>query len=177
MKILAFGASTSKSSINQQFAHFAAHQFEGEINMIDLNDFEMPLFSVDKEKENGYPDEAHELHEIIENSDFLVVSMTEHNGSYSAAFKNTLDWCSRLNNSLFHYKPMLLISTSPGKLGAKFVLETALSRFPRHNANIIGHFSLPSFEANFKDGIINEELKKEFNDLIENVKETLAKIK
>ena len=177
MKILAFGVSTSKSSINQQFAHFAAHQFEGEINMIDLNDFEMPLFSVDKEKENGYPDEAYELHEIIENSDFLVVSMTEHNGSYSAAFKNTLDWCSRLNNNVFHDKPMLLISTSPGKLGAKFVLETALSRFPRHSANIIGHFSLPSFEANFNDGIVNEELKKEFNDLITSVKETLAKIK
>lgn len=177
MKILAFGASTSKSSINQQFAHFAAHQFEGEINMIDLNDFEMPLFSVDKEKENGFPDEAYELHEIIENSDFLVISMTEHNGSYSAAFKNTLDWCSRLNNSVFHDKPMLLISTSPGKLGAKFVLETALSRFPRHSANIIGHFSLPSFEANFQDGIVNDELKKEFTDLVENVKETLAKIK
>lgn len=177
MKILAFGASTSKSSINQQFAHFAAHQFEGEINMIDLNDFEMPLFSVDKEKENGYPDEAYELHEIIENSDFLVISMTEHNGSYSAAFKNTLDWCSRLNNSVFHDKPMLLISTSPGKLGAKFVLEAALSRFPRHTANIIGHFSLPSFEANFKGGILNEELRKEFADLIENVKETLTKIK
>ncbi len=177
MKILAFGASTSKSSINQQFAHFAAHQFEGEINMIDLNDFEMPLFSVDKEKENGYPDEAYELHEIIENSDLLVISMTEHNGSYSAAFKNTLDWCSRLNNNVFHDKPMLLISTSPGKLGAKFVLETALSRFPRHSANIIGHFSLPSFEANFQDGIVNDELKKEFTDLVENVKETLTKIK
>lgn len=177
MKILAFGASTSKSSINQQFAHYAAHQFEGEINMIDLNDFEMPVFSVDKEKEDGYPDEAYEFHEIIKNADFLVVSMTEHNGSYSAAFKNTLDWCSRLNNSVFHEKPMLLISTSPGKLGAKFVLEAALSRFPRHTANILGHFSLPSFGENFKDGIINEELKKEFDDLIENVKETLAKIK
>ena len=50
MKILAFGASTSKSSINQQFALFAAHQFDGEVNMIDLNDYEMPVFSVDKEK-------------------------------------------------------------------------------------------------------------------------------
>lgn len=177
MKIVAFGASTSKSSINQQFAHFAAHRFEGEINMIDLNDFEMPVFSVDKEEENGYPDQAHDFHEIIEGADFLVVSMTEHNGSYSAAFKNTLDWCSRLNNSVFHEKPMLLLSTSPGKLGAKFVLEAALSRFPRHTANILGHFSLPSFGENFKDGtIVNDELKKEFDDLIENVKETLAQI-
>jgi NAD(P)H-dependent FMN reductase len=178
MNILAFGASTSKSSINQQFAHFAAHRFEGEINMIDLNDFEMPVFSVDKEAENGYPDEAHELHEIIEQADFLVISMTEHNGSYSAAFKNTLDWCSRLNNSVFHDKPMLLLSTSPGKLGAKFVLEAALSRFPRHTANIIGHFSLPSFGENFKDGkIANEELAKEFDDLLEHVKATLAELK
>ncbi|MNY49164.1 NADPH-dependent FMN reductase [compost metagenome] len=146
--------------------------------MIDLNDFEMPVFSVDKEKEEGHPVEGHELLEVIENSDFLVISMSEHNGSYTAAFKNTLDWCSRINNAVFAGKPVLLISTSPGKLGAKFSLEAALSRFPRHSANVIGHFSLPSFGENFQDGkIVNEELAKEFNDLLQHVKATLTELK
>ncbi|MDR0802715.1 NAD(P)H-dependent oxidoreductase [Fluviicola sp.] len=178
MKIVAFGASTSKFSINRQFAHFAARQFDAGVNLIDLNDFEMPLFSVDKEQKNGFPDEARKLLEIFEKADFLVISMAEHNGSYTAAFKNTLDWCSRIRGEVFHGKPMLLLSASPGKLGAKFVMESALSRFPKHTAQIIGHFSLPSFEENFKDGtIVNQELASEFGTLIENVKETLAKIK
>jgi NAD(P)H-dependent FMN reductase len=177
MNILAFGASTSRTSINQRFAHFAAHQFDGTVNLIDLNDFQMPLFSVDIEEEFGIPDEAIELLEIIGDADFLVISMAEHNGNYTAAFKNTLDWMSRAKASVFQDKPLLLLSTSPGGLGAKFSLEAALSRFPRHAANIIGHFSLPSFNDNFDTEITNNELAKEFQAIIAHTKETLAQIK
>ena len=53
-KIIAFGASSSRNSINKQLATFAANQFKNtEVEILDLNDYEMPLFSVDKEKENG----------------------------------------------------------------------------------------------------------------------------
>lgn len=175
MKIVAFGASTSKQSINHQFAHFAAHQFDGEVNLLDLNDFEMPLFSVDKESENGYPEEAHDLLDILANADFLVISMAEHNGSYTAAFKNTLDWCSRIRNDVFSEKPMLLLSTSPGGLGGKFVMEASLVRFPRHSAKVVAHFSLPSFNANFENGkIVNEELNAAFQEVIQQAKQALA---
>lgn len=177
MNIVAFGASTSKTSINQQFAHHVAHCFDGEVNMVDLNDFAMPLFSVDLEHEFGIPEEAIELLAIIGDADFLVISMAEHNGSYTAAFKNTLDWMSRAKAGVFQDKPVLLLSTSPGGLGAKFVLEAALSRFPRHTAHIVGHFSLPKFQEHFDRGITNPELKKELDEVIANVKETLAQIK
>lgn len=177
MNILAFGASTSSTSINQQFAHFAAHQFTGNVNLIDLNDFQMPLFSVDIENELGIPEEALELLEIIGEADFLVISMAEHNGGYTAAFKNTLDWMSRAKSGVFQDKPLLLLSTSPGGLGAKFSLEAALSRFPRHAATIIGHFSLPNFNDNFDGQITNSELANEFNAIVANAKETLAQIK
>ena len=53
-KIIAFGASSSKQSINKQLATFAANQFQNvSVEILDLNDYEMPIFSVDKEKENG----------------------------------------------------------------------------------------------------------------------------
>lgn len=56
-KIIAFGASSSKHSINKQLATYAANQFSNvDIEILDLNDYEMPIFSVDKEKENGFPD-------------------------------------------------------------------------------------------------------------------------
>ncbi|MEO8255397.1 MAG: NAD(P)H-dependent oxidoreductase, partial [Flavobacterium sp.] len=52
MKITAFGGSNSKHSINKHFATYAASLFENaDVEVLDLNDFAMPLFSVDLEKE------------------------------------------------------------------------------------------------------------------------------
>ena len=49
-KIIAFGGSSSKNSINKQLATYAAHLFQNvEVEVLDLNDYEMPLFSVDKD--------------------------------------------------------------------------------------------------------------------------------
>ena len=59
------------------------------------------------------------------------------------------------------------MASSPGGRGGASVLEMASERFPRHDANVVGKFSLPSFYDNFKDGkIINEDLN---NDLLEEV--------
>ena len=92
-KIIAFGASSSKTSINKQFAVYAANEFKGAtVEVLDLNDYEMPVFSVDKEKESGIPQLAHDFFSKIGSADLLVISFAEHNGSYSAAFKNIFDW-------------------------------------------------------------------------------------
>ena len=54
-KIIAFGASSSETSINKQLVTYAANQFENTtVEILDLNDYEMPIFSIDKEK-NGIP--------------------------------------------------------------------------------------------------------------------------
>ena len=56
-KIIAFGASSSKYSINQKLANFAANAISNaNVKLLDLNDFEMPTFNVDREKESGIPD-------------------------------------------------------------------------------------------------------------------------
>ena len=56
MKIIAFAGSNSKNSINKKLVSFAAKQFKNaEVEILDLNDFELPLFSVDREKEMGRP--------------------------------------------------------------------------------------------------------------------------
>ena len=47
MKIIAFGGSPSKNSINKKLATYAASLFENaEVEVLTLNDFEMPLFTV-----------------------------------------------------------------------------------------------------------------------------------
>ncbi len=173
MNIIAFGASNSRHSINQQFAHYAAMQFGDEVTMIDLNDFEMPLFSVDREKEDGYPEEAHEFIDIIAGADLLVISMAEHNGAYTTAFKNIFDWTSRIEAKIFENKSIVLLSTSPGGFGGGNVMQLALTRFPKHGANIIAHFSLPKFEENFDNGITDNDLNANFLKMVEEAKAAL----
>jgi chromate reductase len=170
-KIIAFGGSSSKNSINKKLATYTAHLFQDStIEVLDLNDFEMPVFSIDKE-ENGFPKEAQSFLNKIGDADLLVVSLAEHNGAYSAAFKNILDWASRINGKVFQEKEMLLMATSPGARGGESVLEIAKDRFPRHDANLVGTFSLPSFHENFDEanGIINEELKNKLLKIVNSI--------
>ncbi|MEO0474302.1 MAG: NAD(P)H-dependent oxidoreductase, partial [Bacteroidota bacterium] len=57
--ILVFGASNSRHSINRQFASYTAAQLENvKIHLIDLNDFEMPIYGIDREKADGIPEKA-----------------------------------------------------------------------------------------------------------------------
>ena len=171
-KIIAFGASSSKQSINKQLATFAANQFQNvSVEILDLNDYEMPIFSVDKEKENGIHPLAQEFYSKLGSADLIIISFAEHNGNYSSAFKNILDWTSRINAKTFQEKPMLLLATSPGTRGGSSVLEIATKRFPFQGGNVKGSFSLPSFYENFDvvNGIIHPEYK---NQLLEIVNST-----
>ncbi|MFC1565874.1 NADPH-dependent FMN reductase [Candidatus Neomarinimicrobiota bacterium] len=165
-KIIAFGASSSKYSINQKLANFAANAISNaNVKLLDLNDFEMPIFSIDRELESGIPELAYEFKKQVKNVDGIVISFAEHNGAYSAAFKNIFDWISRIENDVWLNKPMFLLATSPGKNGGKSVLDIAVTKFRRMNANTIVSFSLPSFSNNFseKDGITDKTLLHMFN--------------
>ena len=165
-RVLAFGASTSSTSINQQFASYAAHRLQDDfvITVLDLNDFPMPLFSVDIERSQGAPEAAFRLKDQIQSHDGLIISLAEHNGAYTAAFKNAFDWISRLDGSTWGDKPMLLLSTSPGKRGGASVMDIASRRFPFDGGAVIATFSLPQFRINFDPdaGIRDLELAQQF---------------
>ena len=171
-KIIAFGGSSSRSSINKQLALYAASLFqEAEVEGLDLNDYALPMFSVDLEQQEGIPAAAQAFYEKLGTADLIVLSLAEHNGAYSAAFKNTLDWASRINGKTFQEKPLLLLATSPGARGGASVLEIASKRFPFQGADLKGTFSLPSFNDNFdaEHGIINPGLKEQLVSLIESI--------
>lgn len=172
MKIIAFAGSPSKNSINKKLVTYAASLFKNaEVEVLDLNDFEMPLFSVDKELTIGQHPYAKDFLAKIAAADLLVVSLAENNGNYSVAFKNVFDWCSRINGKVFQEKPMLLMATSPGGRGGASVLEIAKNAFPRYGAVIKATFSLPSFNENFdveKIKISNTELDNQLKDIVKN---------
>ncbi|TRX70941.1 NADPH-dependent FMN reductase [Carboxylicivirga sp. M1479] len=174
--ILVFGASSSKQSINKQLAAYAASLVSDvQINLIDLNDFEMPLFSVDKEAELGVPDEAHRFKKLIKNADGIIISLAEHNGSYSVAYKNLYDWVSRIEKEFWYSKPLLLLATSPGPRGGKTVLDIATQAYSYTNKKLVGSFSLPSFHSNYdkEKGIVDTGLAQELNEKIALFKQAL----
>jgi len=172
MKILAFAGSTSSTSINRELVKFVLKDFQDEeINLIDLNDFTMPVFSVDLEKK-GFPDEAHHFLKVIDECDVIICSLAEHNRSYSSAFKNVFDWSSRINVKVFQNKPMFLMSTSPGGYGGGNVMNTAKTFFPQFAADIKETFSLPKFYENFdmESGVINPDMLNDLKGKIQNFK-------
>ena len=172
MKIIAFGASPSKNSINKKLASYAASLFKNaEVEVLDLNDYQMPIFTVDIEVEIGQHPIAQGFLDKIATADILVVSLAENNGNYSVAFKNIFDWCTRINGKVFQGKPMLLMATSPGGRGGATVLEIAKNAFPRYGAEVKATFSLPSFNDNFdveKGKISNADFDESLKKLVRN---------
>ncbi len=158
--IIAFAGSNSKTSINKKLVTYVANQVENvDIEILDLNDYEMPIYGIDYETEKGIPEEAKVFLEKVKASNGIVLSLAEHNGAYSTAFKNIFDWMSRLDGKLWSNIPMLLMATSPGARGGATVLELANSRFKYMGGNVVSLFSLPSFQENFStEGIKDSEL-------------------
>ena len=171
MHILVFAASSSKNSINKALAAHAAQRLVAEflpdatVELLDLNDYEMPIFSVDREKADGIHPHAQHFFSKVGAADALLISYAEHNGAYTAAFKNVFDWASRIEARVFQNTPAVYLSTSPGGRGGLSVLTAALDSAPRYGAEVVASLSVPRFydafdneQGTLKDAALAEEL-------------------
>ena len=168
MNVLVFGATNSTTSINQQLAKYAGSLIEGaSVEVLDLNDFEMPIYSPQREEALGQPKLAQQFYKKIGEADAIIISFAEHNGSYTAAYKNLLT--SRIDMKVFQNKPMVMLATSPGPGGANSVLSSAVNSAPFFAAQVKASLSVPSFFDNFdmeKQVLINPELDKALNEAV-----------
>lgn len=174
-KIITIAGSNSQKSINTSLITYTNSLLENvEIISIDLNDYVLPIYGADFEAENGIPTAVKRLDELFNTADGFIVSLAEHNGSYAAVFKNTMDWLSRVNMKIWREKPMLLMATSPGGRGGATVLQSASNYFPFMGANITDTFSLPSFYDNFNNGQISDEgLKADIDNKVNKFETTI----
>lgn len=174
-KIITIAGSNSKNSINKSLLFYASNLLENvEIISIDLNEYILPIYGVDFENENGLPTALKSLNKLFDKADGFIVGLAEHNGTYTAVFKNTLDWLSRANIKVWRGKPTFLMATSPGARGGTTVLQAAVNYFPFLGANVVADYSLPSFFDNFSDdGISDSELNKEFTQKVQLFKKHL----
>jgi NAD(P)H-dependent FMN reductase len=170
MKLLAFAATNNSKSINKQLATYAASLVEGaDVEILDINDYEMPLFSQDREEELGHPALAQQFFAKLGEADGIIISFAEHNGSYTAAYKNLFDWTSRIDQKVFQGKPLVLLATSPGPGGANTVLTAATGSAPYFAADVKASLSVPSFFDNFDmeaGAMRNEELKQALTEAV-----------
>lgn len=173
MLIVAFGASTSSASINKTLASYTAHLVPGaEVKVLDLNDYPVPIFSEDTEKEIGQAEGAKAFLADIAQADALVISFAEHNGTYTAAYKNLFDWSSRIEREVFQHKPAIYLSTSPGPGGANNVLTTALGSAAFFGAQLKASLSVVSFYDKFdiENGVFND------HQVVEQLKQAVGQL-
>ena len=91
MNILAFAATNSRNSINRALVEFAAKRLrssvsqEAEVAFVNLTDFEMPIYSIDRERASGIPQAARSFFDLIGAAEAVLVSFAEHNGTVTSA--------------------------------------------------------------------------------------------
>ena len=169
MKLLAFAASSSSTSINKKLVTYAASLVaNATVEIIDINDYEMPLFSQDKEA-LGLPAAAQAFYQKLGQADAIVISFAELNGSYTAAYKNLFDWTTRIDMKIFQHKPVVFLATSPGPGGAQSVLSSAVNSAHFFAADVKASVSVPSFFDNYdgeKQQITNPAIVSELSSAL-----------
>jgi len=176
-KILALAGSNSKNSINHKLVNYVASRIEShEVKVIRLIDYQFPMYGIDLQNDRGIPTDIQVLKNIIAEHDALIISVSEHNGSISAYFKNIIDWLSRADLKFLEGKKVLLMSTSTGKRGGASSLAYFKDTLPRFGAEVVESFSLPSFNENFnieENKIVDEITLLGLNDVVSNFEQAL----
>jgi chromate reductase, NAD(P)H dehydrogenase (quinone) len=128
-RILAFSGSARRDSLNKKLVRVAAQAARdagGEVTLVDLDHYPMPVYHGDLEDAEGMPENARKLRELFVSHDALLISTPENNASMSALLKNTLDWLSRSigdgkgpNSGLAPYrgKVAAILGATPGPWG------------------------------------------------------------
>lgn len=125
-RLLFFAGSTRKGSINQKLTEAAkatAAERGHDAHIISLADYEMPIYNGDYEDENGPPEAAFKLMELMKTYSGIFIASPEYNSMITPLLKNTIDWLSRAEGrvtppgSLFRTRAFAISGASNGAIG------------------------------------------------------------
>lgn len=124
-KILAFAGSLRADSVNKKLIKEAiqgAKDAGALVTLVDLKDYQMPIFDGDIEDSEGQPETAIRFKKLMMEHDGFLISSPEYNSSISGVLKNVFDWVSRpVPNEeyliAFKNKVAGLMAASPSALG------------------------------------------------------------
>ena len=127
-KLLVFAGSTRQHSYNRRLAQVAAgmaREAGADVTLMELSDFDIPLYNADLEA-RGTPTDVLRLKQVLSDHPAWIICSPEYNGSYTALLKNTIDWASspvkgnpdwQDGGKSFRGKVVGMLSASPGALG------------------------------------------------------------
>jgi NAD(P)H-dependent FMN reductase len=188
IKLLAFAGSTRTESFNKNLVKIAAEGARAagaEVTFIDLRDFPLPLYDGDLEAQDGLPENAKKLKQLMIAHHGFLVAAPEYNSSITPVLKNTIDWASRSENDAepplvcFHGKTVALMSASPGGLGGLRGLVHVRSIFGNIGAHVLpGQVAIPAaYEAFDENGALkNSDKQKSVADLGRKLADFTAKL-
>ncbi len=119
-RILAFAGSARRDSLNRKLLAVvveATRAVGGDVTLLDLNEFPLPLYHGDLEDKEGLPANALKLIEQILKHDALLIASPEYNSQITPLLKNTIDWCTRADENPLRGKVAAVVSASPGMFG------------------------------------------------------------
>ncbi len=152
-RVLAFAASARRESLNRKFlalAVRAAREAGGEVTLLDLNDFSLPLYHGDLEDSQGLPADAVRLVRLVREHHALLVASPEYNSMVTPLLKNTVDWCTRAETNPFEGKVVAVLSASPGMYGGVRSLQMAQQLFLKLGCHVVpGQCVLPHADRAF----------------------------
>jgi NAD(P)H-dependent FMN reductase len=134
LRVAVIAGSVRSESVHRRLALVLAERLRAagvEAVLIDLADHPMPIYDGDLEDAEGPPAPAQELTELLRGFDGLVLVTPEHNGGPSALLKNTIDWITRVDRSVFAPLLIGLAAASPGSRGGATGLA-AMQRLAEH---------------------------------------------
>jgi chromate reductase, NAD(P)H dehydrogenase (quinone) len=134
-KILCFAGSLRRESFNKKLVKIAlqaAQKAGAEATFLDLKEYPLPVYDGDIETEQGLPENAKKLKQLLKENQGFLIACPEYNSSITSALKNTIDWCSRPESGepslvCFTGKVAGLMAASPGALGGLRGLDTVRS--------------------------------------------------
>lgn len=184
VKVVAFAGSLRKDSFNAQLAKvagLAALNAGAEVEVVNLADYDIPLFNEDLEKQQ-VPVGVAALKQKIAAADALLVASPEYNGSISGVLKNALDWLSRSEadqKPAFRDTTVGLLSTSPGGLGGIRGLAHVRDIFVGMGSLVLSNqLAVGSSYQVFKEGQISDEgMQARVEQLATELVETAVKLK
>lgn len=121
LNILGFCGSLRAGSFNKKLLLLSCDLLKNKnciVTLLDLKSLGLPIYDQEIEESTGLPSGAQKLIEAINSADALLIASPEYNGSVSGALKNAIDWASRAEANPFVNKPILMVGTSTGGLGA-----------------------------------------------------------
>ena len=128
--ILIFAGSARRGAFSKQLAAAATTLVEengGKPTLIDLADFDVPLYDADIEDQFGIPRPVIDFRRLVASHDGMVLTSPEYNGFVTPLLLNILCWASRPSpgddfGTVFDGRPVALMASSPGRLGGVRVI-------------------------------------------------------